>query len=74
MKATMTVEGQITIPQEIQAQLGIAPGDEVELLCDGNEVRQRKPDADEPFTRYRGFLKNLAGRDTDEIIAEMRGR
>ena len=74
MRTTVTAGGRITIPREIRARLSIGPGDEIELVCDGVEVRLRKAEPSEPFTQYRGFLKHLAGRETVEIVEEMRGR
>ena len=36
--AKVMSKGQITLPKDIRAQLGIATGDRVTLVCEGNRV------------------------------------
>lgn len=72
-KAKVTTKGQVTIPKAIRAQLGLQPGDELEFLTDGEGIRIARCMLASPFVRYRGFLKNLAGHDPDQIIEELRG-
>ena len=72
--ATITAKGQITIPKAIRVSLGLEPGDQVEFVREADGVRIQRRRGSVPFSHYRGFLKNLAGRDTDEILEDMRGR
>jgi hypothetical protein len=40
---------------------------------DGSGYRLRKVLRTNPFSRYRGHLTGLAGRDPDELVRELRG-
>jgi AbrB family looped-hinge helix DNA binding protein len=43
--ATMTSKGQLTVPKEIRDQLGLKPGDKIELVPSGNDqvvMRKRR--------------------------------
>lgn len=51
MTRRVGAKGQVVIPKEIRDALGIAPGDEVVFVADGNEVRVRRA----------GGLRALAG-------------
>ncbi len=73
-KSRMTTKGQVTIPKQTRQRLGLEPGDEVEFSELQGEIVLHKVAAPSPFSRYRGFLHKLAGRSTDDIIEEMRGR
>jgi AbrB family looped-hinge helix DNA binding protein len=70
----VTSKGQITIPKDIRESLGIKTGDEVEFVEDQRgrmTMRKKQPPRD--FHKWRGFLKELEGVDTDEIMDELRG-
>ncbi len=70
----VTSKGQVTIPKHVRDKMGIRPGDEVEFVPqDGQFVLQRRIQED-PFRKWRGAFKRLAGVDVDELIEEMRGR
>jgi len=69
----LTSKGQVTIPQHIRDQLGLAPGTEVDFAVDGDAVRMTRADVDR---RGRGerLVRALRGRgdvelSTDEIMA-----
>jgi antitoxin PrlF len=70
----VTSKGQVTIPKEIRDELGIRPGDEISFARDDGGFRAEKTVVEDPFDKYRGHLKKLAGVDVDELIEEMRGR
>lgn len=70
----MTSKGQVTIPKEIRERLGLRPGDELEFLEERGLTVIRKEIGESPFKQYRGYLKHLAGRDSDDVVDEMRGR
>ncbi len=36
--AKVMSKGQITLPKDIRTQLGVATGDRVTMVCDGNQV------------------------------------
>lgn len=68
----ITSKGQVTIPQEIRAQLGLLPYSEVEFHVEGDAVRIRK--ARKSSTRGEGLVKRMrgsatSGMSTDEILA-----
>jgi antitoxin PrlF len=74
MKARMMTDGRITIPKSVRERLGLRPGDELAFVEDKSGFRLRKHLPDFPFRKYRGYLKELAGQDPDDLIEETRGR
>lgn len=73
MGVRLTDRGQVTLPKQVRDALGLRPGDEVEFVPDGSGYRLRKVLRTNPFSRYRGHLTGLAGRDPDELVRELRG-
>lgn len=72
-KTTMTSKGQVTIPKEVRDRLGLRPGDVLEFMEHDGAFLVRKRVDPEAIKRYRGYLKHLAGRTSDELVQEMRG-
>ena len=72
-KAKVTSKGRVTIPIDVRARLGLRPGDEIEFVQDRSGFRIRKRVDASPFEPYRGYLRDLAGSDPDDLVAEMRG-
>ncbi len=72
--AKITSKGQVTIPKVVRERLGLRPGIEIDFVEDHGGFRIEKHLDASPFGNYRGFLKDLAGRDPDQLIEEMRGR
>ena len=70
----MTTKGQVTIPKEVRERLGLQPGDELEFTVVDGVYSVRKLVAPDVFKKYRGYLKELAGQDSDDLVEEMRGR
>lgn len=68
----ITSKGQVTIPKRVRERLGVRPGDAIDFVEDNGAVRVQKRVPDSPFTKYRGYLKQLAGRDPDELVDQMR--
>ena len=72
--ARLTDKGQVTIPKHVRDGMGLRPGDEVEFVAvEGGGYRLRKVVRANPFSRYRGHLAGLAGRDPDRLVRELRG-
>lgn len=72
-KAKVTSKGQITIPKEIRAKLGLEPGEAVEFVEEKGEYRIRRHVGPSPFAQYRGYLARLQGKDPNRILDELRG-
>jgi len=72
----ITSKGQVTIPQQVRRELGLEPGDEVEIVVQDG-VATIVP-AQGPSGRGRRIVDALLGRgdvdlSTDEIMALTRG-
>jgi len=72
----VTTKGQVTIPQDIREEAGIAPGDDVVFVYEDGVVKILRSEG----TRTRGqrLVEHLRGRatlgmTTDEIMALTRG-
>ena len=73
--AKITSKGQCTIPKSVRDELGVGPGDEIEFYRDDQgRICVRRNFKVDPLEKWVGFLTHLKGRDTDEIVREMRGR
>jgi len=72
-KAKVTSKGQITLPKEVRAKLGLEPGEAVEFIEERGEFRLRRHVGPSPFTQYRGYLTELHGKDPDRVLDELRG-
>lgn len=66
--------GRITLPRELRAELDLKPGDQIEFAVDGNSALLRKAQKESPFSKWQGFLREMAGQDPDAVVNEMRGR
>lgn len=73
-RTRVTSKGQVTIPKPVRDCLGLRPGDEIRFVEDDGGFRVSKEIRANPFSKYRGYLKDLAGKDPDELVEEMRGR
>ncbi|HET9476975.1 MAG TPA: AbrB/MazE/SpoVT family DNA-binding domain-containing protein [Dehalococcoidia bacterium] len=74
MGTRITSKGQVTIPKKVRRQMGFEPGDELDWVPVNGRLEVRKAVAEDPFKKWRGAFKGLAGMDVDELIEEMRGR
>ncbi len=73
MYTTMTIKGQITIPKAIRVSLGLQPGDRIEFSAvEGGFLLQREVKRD-AINKWRGFLRHLKGKSSDDVINAMRG-
>ncbi len=73
-KTRITTKGQVTIPKEVRERLGLRPGDELEFTEEDGVFRLRKRLLPNPLRKYRGYLKEFAERDPDELVQELRGQ
>jgi AbrB family looped-hinge helix DNA binding protein len=74
----VTSKGQVTIPVEVRDQLGIHPGDEVEIVAEEGSARIVKSNVGRSrgqrvVDRLRGSGTANLDMSTDEIMALMRG-
>ncbi len=70
----ITRKGQVTIPQQIRSLLSITSGDEIDFkLVAGKVVVEKKAVSAQNLKRYVGYLSHLKGKESDEIVAELRG-
>lgn len=76
---TVTIKGQVTIPQALRERFGLQPGTEVEFIADADGLRI-KPRTRDQFgaTAFDAWLVKAAGSartalTTDEILAISRG-
>jgi antitoxin PrlF len=72
--AKITSKGQITLPKAVRDHFGLQPGQEVEFVEDDTgAIRIRRYLDPHRFEKWRGYLKHLKGRSSDELVREMRG-
>ena len=72
----ITSKGQVTIPQEVRQELGLHPGDEVDVVVDGRAAKIVPAGA--RASRGSRVVESLLGKgdvrlSTDEIMAMTRG-
>lgn len=60
--STISSKGQVTVPQEIRSRLGLAPGDRVEFVVEGDRtvIRPARSEVN-PFEKYIGILGRFPG-------------
>ncbi|MBC6450755.1 AbrB/MazE/SpoVT family DNA-binding domain-containing protein [Actinokineospora xionganensis] len=72
----LTEKRQVTIPIAVREQLGLLPGDEVEFVVEGEEVRLKRSNTHgRRGRRIVGILRDRGdvAMSTDEIMALTRG-
>ncbi len=72
--AKLTSKGQVTIPKEVRSRLGLHAGDDIEFVEEQGIFLVKKRLQKSPFEKYRGYLRELEGRDPDQLVEEMRGQ
>jgi AbrB family looped-hinge helix DNA binding protein len=73
--STISSKGQITVPQEIRNRLGLASGDRVEFVVEGERTVIRPArSGSNPFEKYRGILGTFPGgkEEVNAWISELR--
>ena len=71
MKAFVSEQGQVTIPEDLRSQLGIHPGDVLDFEEENGRLVARKVSATDRVNAVYGIIE--LDRSVDEAIAEMRG-
>ena len=73
-------KGQVTIPIDVRRKLGFAPGVQIALAVDGDQVKLRRADRGNCSPEeFEAWLKNVrgtgdSGLTTEEIMEMTRGR
>jgi antitoxin PrlF len=73
MEATVAERGQITLPKAVRDALGLTKGTLLKVELDGSRIILRK-NVDDAISRARGKFKLPAGKTTDDVMRELRGR
>jgi len=61
--STISSKGQVTVPQEIRARVGLSAGDRVEFAVENGKILFRPLRSEHnPFEKYRGALKHFRSR------------
>ncbi|MFI5181862.1 MAG: AbrB/MazE/SpoVT family DNA-binding domain-containing protein [Thermoanaerobaculia bacterium] len=72
MKSTISSKGQITVPVEVRAKLGLVPGTPVEFeMKKGAVLLKKGRKGRHPVDEVYGILK--LGKSVDALLDEMRG-
>jgi AbrB family looped-hinge helix DNA binding protein len=73
--STISSKGQVTVPQEIRHRLGLATGDRVDFVIEGDRTVIRPArSGPNPFEKYRGILSTFPGgkKEINAWIADLR--
>lgn len=71
--AKVTSKGQVTIPKKVRDRLGVHPGEDVGFEEKEGVVVITKAVTKSPFAKWVGRLKKLEGRESDDLVKELRG-
>ena len=71
MKAKVAERGQVTIPKALRERLGIVPGTVLDFIEEQGRLIAQKTEAVDAVDQVFGRLGR--GRNTDDIIKEIRG-
>ena len=73
MEATVAERGQITLPKAVRDALGLTKGTQLKVELDGGRIILRK-NVDDALSRLRDRFKLPAGKTSDDVMRELRGR
>lgn len=71
--AKVTSKGQITIPKNIREKLGLREGERVDFEEKDGVFYIRKSIVKSPFDKWKGKIRNLKGKRSDEVVKGLRG-
>ena len=72
MTAVVTKDGQLPLPRELCEQLGLAPGQALEICSDRGLLVAWKKSANDPFEKWRGRGQLPMGENADEYLRLIR--
>jgi bifunctional DNA-binding transcriptional regulator/antitoxin component of YhaV-PrlF toxin-antitoxin module len=72
MTTILTRDGQIPIPSELIEQLGLVPGQPIEVQSQGDLLVAWKKTENDPFAKWRGRGTPPAGQTVDEYLRLIR--
>ena len=72
MTAVVTKDSQLPLPRELCEQLGLAPGQAVELHTEGDLLVAWKKSANDPFEQWRGRGQLPAGKSAADYLRLIR--
>lgn len=76
LSSSISSKGQVTIPSEIRARLGLKPGDRVEFVVEGGRTILRPDRGEEnPFDAFIGALGTFPGgkKEIQDWLNDLRG-
>jgi bifunctional DNA-binding transcriptional regulator/antitoxin component of YhaV-PrlF toxin-antitoxin module len=68
MTAVVTEDGQLPLPPELREQLGLAPGQTLEIHTENGVFVAWKKPANDPFEKWRGRGRPPVGENADEYL------
>jgi bifunctional DNA-binding transcriptional regulator/antitoxin component of YhaV-PrlF toxin-antitoxin module len=68
MTAVLTKDGQLPLPRELCEQLGLAPGQALEVCSESGRLVAWKKSASDPFEKWRGRGHLPAGENAQEYL------
>lgn len=71
--AKITSKGQLTLPKKIREKLGVRPGEVVGFEEKNGLISISKVVGKSPFDTWVGRLGHLEGRQSDDLVKELRG-
>jgi len=72
MTAVVTKDGQLPLPREVCEQLGLAPGQTLEVHSENGLLVGWKTTASDPFEKWRGRGQLPRGQNVDEYLRLIR--
>lgn len=71
--AKVTSKGQVTIPKKMREKLGVHPGEDVGFEEKDGLIYIQKTVTKSPFDKWVGRLRQFEGKQSDDLVKELRG-
>lgn len=72
MTAVVTKDGQLALPRELREELGLAPGQTLEICSENGLIVAWKKSPNDPFEKWRGRGRLPMGQKADEYLRLIR--
>jgi bifunctional DNA-binding transcriptional regulator/antitoxin component of YhaV-PrlF toxin-antitoxin module len=72
MTAVLTEDGQLPLPRELCEELGLAPGQALEICSESGRLVAWKKSASDPYEKWRGRGHLPTEANTDEYLRLIR--